>query len=189
MSEELAEMVLSEAEEKMRKTLEHTREEFAGVRTGRASSALVERISVEYYGQEVPLRQLASFSIPEARQLVINAYDTNALSAIEKAIRDSDLGLNPSSDGKVIRLNFPPLTEERRRELVKLVRQLAEEGRVALRNERRAARHDLEQMARDGELSKDAVQRYEKRLDEMIHRYEAEIDAALETKEQELLEG
>src|SRR5213596_1402224 len=128
----------------MTKAVTHTQSEFAGVRTGRASPALVERLKVEYYGTDVPLQQLAGFNVPEARLLVIQPYDKGALKAIEKAIQHSDLGINPSNDGQVIRLVWPQLTEERRREMVKVVKHKAEEGRVAVRQVRRTARHDLE---------------------------------------------
>lgn len=188
MSDEMIRLILDEAGEKMAKTVSHTRQEFAGVRTGRASPALVERMNVEYYGTTVPMQQLAGFSVPEARQLLISPFDKGAMDAIERAIRESDLGLNPSNDGNAIRLSFPPLTEERRRDLVRVVRNMAEEGRVALRNERRRARHDLEAMNKDGELGDDDLQRAEKELDKVIHTYESQIDAALETKESELME-
>lgn len=188
MSDEMIQLVLDDVAEKMSKTVAHARQEFSTVRTGRASSSFVEKLPVEYYGQEVPLQQLASFSVPEARQLLITPFDKSAMEAIEKAIRNSDLGLNPSNDGHVIRLSFPPLTEERRRDLVKLVRQMAETGRMGLRNERRAGRHELESLEKDGELSQDELQRAEKRLDQLIHEREAEIDEALAIKEQELLE-
>lgn len=188
MSDEMIRLVLDEVAEKMSKTVAHARQEFSTVRTGRASSALIERLPVEYYGQEVPLQQLASFSVPEARQLLVTPFDKSAMEAIEKAIRNSDLGLNPSNDGHVIRLSFPPLTEERRRDLVKLVRQMAENGRIGLRNERRHGRQELESLEKEGELSKDDLQRAEKELDQLTHAHEAEIDEALAVKEQELLE-
>lgn len=188
MTEELVQLVLDDTVEKMQKTVAHARHQFASVRTGRASSALLEKLPVDYYGQEVPMQQLAGFSVPEARQLLVSPYDKGAIDAIERAIRESELGLNPSNDGNVIRLSFPPLTEERRKELVRVVRQMAEESRVALRNERRAGRHDLEQMKKDGEISDDQLQRAEKELDRLIHTYEAQVDEALAAKEAELLE-
>jgi ribosome recycling factor len=188
MSDEMTQMVIDDALDKMRKTVAHARQEFSTVRTGRASSALVEKLPVDYYGQETPLQQLAGFAVPEARQLLITPYDKGAMESIEKAIRNSDLGLNPSNDGHVIRLSFPPLTEERRRDLVKLVRGMAETGKIGLRNERRAARQELESLEKDGELSKDDLQRGEKELDALIHSQEAEIDEALHAKEAELLE-
>lgn len=184
----MVDLVLDDAEEKMRKAVAHARDEFATVRTGRAAPSLLEKVSVDYHGTEVTLQQIAGISVPEARQLVISPYDGNDLGAIEKAIQNSDLGLTPSNDGKIIRLTFPPLTEERRRDLVKLVKGMAEEGKVAIRNVRRAARKELEAFAKDGELSKDDVEVGEKRLDGLTHAQEAEIDGALDHKEQELLE-
>ncbi|HYZ97681.1 MAG TPA: ribosome recycling factor [Acidimicrobiales bacterium] len=181
-------MVLEEGRDKMAKAVAHARSEFVGVRTGRATPALVEKLPVDYYGAEVPLQQIAGFSVPEARLLVITPYDRNAVGAIEKAIQQSALGLTPSNDGQVIRLNFPPLTEERRKELVRLVRGMAEDGRVSIRHARRSARHDLEAFEKDGEISADELARAEKELDKLTHRYEADVDTALEHKEQELLE-
>jgi ribosome recycling factor len=186
MSAEMIDLVLSEAAEKMRKAVDHARSEFSSVRTGRAAPALVEKIVVDYYGSEVPLQQLAGFQVPEARMLVISPYDKGSLGAIEKAIQHSDLGLNPSNDGAVIRLAFPQLTAERRKELVKVVKNMAEEGRVSIRNLRRSARHDLDQLA--SEVPEDDISRAEKELDKLTHAQEAEIDKALELKEQELLE-
>ncbi len=189
MSAELAELILADATEKMAKAVTHTRAEFAGIRTGRAAPALVEKILVEYYGTETPLQQLAGFQVPEARQLLITPYDKNAMGAIEKAIQQSDLGLNPSNDGVSIRLSFPPLTTERRRDLAKVVRGMSEDGKVTLRNLRRAARHELDALEKDGELSSDESARAGKELDRIIHAQEADIDQALAAKEQELLEG
>lgn len=188
MSDDLVNMVLEDADDKMNKAVAHARTEFGGIRSGRASSTLVERLNVEYYGSDVALRQLASFSVPEARQLLISPFDKGSMAAIEKAIRNSDLGLNPANDGNVIRLSFPPLTEERRRDLVRVVKHMAEEGRVAVRNLRRSARHDLEGFEKDGELSRDELARAEKELDKLTHAHEHAIDAALGHKEQELLE-
>ena len=188
MSDELIKLVLDEAATSMRKAVEHARAEFSGVRTGRATPALVEKLPVEYYGSEVPLQQLAGFQVPEARMLVISPYDKGSLGAIEKALQHADLGLNPSNDGQVIRLTFPQLTAERRKELVKVVKAMAEDGRVAIRNRRRAARHDLDAMVKDGDASEDDIARAEKELDKLTHAHEAEIDKALEQKEQELLE-
>jgi ribosome recycling factor len=184
----MAEVVLAETSEKMDKAVAHARSEFASVRTGRAAPALVEKLMVDYYGTEVPLRQLAGVTVPEARQLLITPYDKGSMAAIEKAIQHSDLGLTPSNDGVAIRLTFPPLTQERRKELVKLVKHMAEEGKVALRNLRRAARHELEALEKGGELSSDELARAEKELDKIIHAHEASIDQALAAKEQELLE-
>ncbi len=169
MSAELAQVSLDEATDKMGKAVTHTRAEFAGIRTGRAAPSLVEKIMVDYYGSEVPLQQLAGFQVPEARQLLITPYDKGAMGAIEKAIQHSDLGLNPSNDGVSIRLSFPPLTTERRKELVKVVRGMAEDGKVTLRNLRRAVRHELDSLEKDGELSSDELARAEKELDRIIH--------------------
>jgi ribosome recycling factor len=188
MSSDMVALVLDEATEKMAKAVAHARAEFSGVRTGRAAPGLIEKLMVDVYGAEVPLQQVANISVPEARMLVVSPYDKTSMGSIEKAIRNSDLGLNPSSDGQVIRLNFPPLTADRRKDLVKLVKHMAEEGRVAVRNLRRAARHDLDQLEKDGDLSKDELQRAEKELDRITHAQEAEIDGALQQKEQELLE-
>jgi ribosome recycling factor len=188
VSVEMISMVLDEARDKMVKAVAHARSEFTGVRTGRAAPALVERIPVDYYGTEVPLQQIAGFTVPEARMLVISPYDKNSLRAIEKAIQLSGLGLAPSNDGQIIRLNFPPLTEERRKELVRLVKAMAEEGRVSIRHARRSARHDLEALEKDGDISADDLARAEKELDKLTHQHEADVDTALEHKEQELLE-
>lgn len=188
MSAELIKLVLDDAADRMRKAVEHARVEFSGVRTGRAAPALVEKLSVDYYGSEVPLQQLAGFQVPEARMLVISPYDKGSLGAIEKALQLSDLGLNPSNDGQVIRLTFPQLTAERRKELVRVVKGMAEDGRVAIRNQRRAARHELDALVKEGDASEDDIARAEKELDKLTHAHEAEIDKALEQKEQELLE-
>jgi ribosome recycling factor len=188
MSDEIIELVLDEASEKMQRAIAHTRSEFASVRTGRATPALVERLPVEAYGEELPMQQVASFQVPEARQLLITPFDKNNLAAIEKAIQHSDLGLSPSNDGHSVRLSFPPLTEERRKDLVKVVRHMAEEGRIAIRNTRRDARKELEASEKDGEMSEDDLARAEKELDKRTHAHEAEITAALEQKETELLE-
>lgn len=188
MSSEMIELVLEDAEEKMDKAVQHARQEFATIRTGRAAPALVERLMVEAYGEEMPLQQLASFQVPEARQLLITPFDRNNVGAIEKALQHSDLGLTPSNDGHSIRLSFPPLTEERRKDLVKVVRQMAEDGRIAIRNTRRDARKELEAAEKDGDMSEDDLARAEKELDKRTHAHEAEITAALDQKETELLE-
>jgi ribosome recycling factor len=180
--------VLLETAEKMEKAVAHTQAEFATVRTGRATPALVERLKVDYYGTDVPLQQLAGFNVPEARLLVVQPYDKGALKAIEKAIQHSDLGINPNNDGQVIRLVFPQLTEERRKELVKVVKHKAEEGRVAIRNLRRHARQQLEHLERDAAITTDELDRAEKELEKTTHEYVAEIDKALQHKEHELLE-
>ena len=186
--ESLVGAALELSREKMAKAVVHARSEFASVRTGRASPALVEKLRVDYYGTEVPLQQLAGFNVPEARLLVITPYDRSSIKSIEKAIQNSDLGINPSNDGHVIRLGFPALTEERRKELVKLVKHKAEEARVAVRNLRRAARHELEALEKAGDVSLDDLERAEKELDKIAHDNVAEIDRLVLQKEQELLE-
>jgi ribosome recycling factor len=180
--------VLAETKDKMAKAVSHLQGEFGSIRTGRASPVFVEKMRVDYYGSEVPLQQLAGFSVPEPRLLVISPYDKNAIKAIEKTIQASDLGITPSNDGAVIRLAFPQLTAERRKELVKVVKHRAEEARVAVRNLRRTARHDLESFQKEGELSEDDLDRAEKELEKLTHEYVAEIDKMLGRKEQELLE-
>jgi ribosome recycling factor len=184
----MADMVLDETREKMQRAVSRTRGDFSSIRTGRAAPVLVEKLPVDYYGSEVPLQQLASFQVPEARQLLITPFDKGSMGAIEKAIQQSDLGLNPSNDGHSIRLSFPPLTAERRKEFVKVVKGMAEDGRVALRNLRRAARHDVDGLKKDNEVTDDDVKRYESEIDKLTHAHEAEIDSALEAKEKELLE-
>lgn len=181
-------MQIAEAEDKMHKAVHATREELAVIRTGRASPKLVERIDVEYYGSRVPLNQIAGISVPEARQLVITPYDRSALGAIEKAILASDLGINPTNDGTIIRLSFPPLTQDRRKELIKVARERAEEGRVAVRNVRRHVKDEMEHLERDGELTEDELRRSEKDLQRVTDRFVAEIDEVVAAKEQELLE-
>lgn len=188
MADELAQVAIGEARERMDKAVHHTQADFGSVRTGRASTGLVEHLMVDVYGAEVELRQIAGLSVPEGRLLVISPYDRSSIGAVEKAIQASDLGITPSNDGNVIRLVFPPLTEERRKELVKLVRHKAEEGRVAVRNLRRTARHDLEALEHDGELSSDELERSEKELEKLTHEMVAAIDKLLAHKEQELLE-
>ena len=161
---------------------------FSAVRTGRATPALVEKIRVDYYGSEVPLQQLAGFAVPEARVLVVSPYDKGALTAIEKALQQSDLGINPGNDGQVIRLVFPELTQERRKDLVKVVKGQAEDARIAVRNVRRHARQELEAMEKNGEISKDELERIEKELEKLTHEVVAEVDHILGLKEHELLE-
>ena len=180
--------VLAETAEKMHKAVTHSREDFSTIRTGRASPAFVEKLTVDYYGSEVPLQQIAGFSVPEARTLVIQPYDKSSVGAIEKAIRSSDLGLNPSSDGNVLRLSFPPLTADRRKEYVRMVRAMAEDGRVAIRNLRRAARQQLEALEKDGDMGADELERGVKDLDKLTAAQIADLDVALEHKEQELTE-
>jgi ribosome recycling factor len=172
----------------MDKAVQHLRDEFSSIRTGRATPALVDKLKVDYYGSEVPLQQLAGFHVPEPRVLVISPYDKGALKAIEKAIQASDLGVNPSNDGQIVRLTFPELTQERRKDLVKVVKGRAEEGRVAVRNVRRHVRQELEQLEHDGELSRDELDRIEKDLEKLTHDTVAGIDTMLTHKEKELLE-
>jgi ribosome recycling factor len=180
--------VLAETRDKMAKARDHLQGEFGSIRTGRASPIFVEKLKVDYYGSEVPLQQLAGFSVPEPRLLVISPYDKGSIKAIEKAIQASDLGITPSNDGAVIRLAFPQLTAERRKEMVKIVKHRAEEARVAVRNLRRSARHDLEAFQKEGELSEDDLDRAEKELEKLTHEYVAEIDNLAAHKEQEMLE-
>ena len=188
MADELIDLVLEEADSKMTKAVAHTRSEFSSIRTGRASPALVEKLPVDAYGEQIPMQQIAGFAVPEARQLLITPFDKSNVGAIEKAIQNSDLGLNPSNDGISLRLSFPPLTQERRRELVRVVKQMAEDGRIAVRQARREARKDLEGLERDGDISEDDLSRAEKGLDLTTHAEEARIDVALGEKEDELLE-
>jgi ribosome recycling factor len=187
MEESYVEAVLDDTHEKMLRAVDHARGELAAIRTGRAAPALVEKLRVEYYGSEVLLQTLAGIQVPEAKMLVIAPYDKGSLKAIEKAIQNSDLGVNPNNDGVVIRLTFPPLTEERRRAMVKVAHNKAEEGRVAVRNLRRSARKDLEAFEKDGDISSDELDRAEKELEALTHEHVAEIDRVLRYKEDELL--
>ena len=186
--DEMRQLVIDECQDKMHKAVEHLKGEFGGIRTGRATSSLVDKLRVDYYGSEVPLQQLASFSVPEPRVLVISPYDKIAIKGIERAIQSSDVGITPNNDGVVIRLVFPELTGERRRDLVKLVKHRAEEARVAVRNIRRQARHDLEGLAKDGDLSDDDLKRAEDTLERHTKGVVADIEAVLAKKEHELLE-
>ncbi len=179
---------LRSAETKMKRAVEVTAEEFSTVRTGRATPAILNRIHVDYYGTQTPLNQLASFSVPEPRMLVIQPFDRSAIVAMEKALMSSDLGLNPSNDGNVIRLAFPALTEERRKDLTKLVHARAEDGRVAVRNIRRHAKEELERLEKAGDISEDDLRRSEKELQRLTDRYVAEIEEHLSKKERELME-
>src|SRR4051812_19307276 len=188
ITEPMIDDILLQTADKMSKAVTHTQSEFSSIRTGRATPALVEKLKVDYYGSEVPLQQLAGFTVPEPRMLVVAPYDKNSIKAIERAIQHSDLGITPSNDGVVIRLNFPQLTTERRKDLVKVVKHKAEEGRIAIRNLRRAARHELEAFEKEGEISADELERAEKELEKLTHEHIAEIDRVLGRKEQELLE-
>ncbi len=184
----VTEETILDALEKMEKAVEHVQVQFTTVRTGRATPALVERLLVEYYGSTVPLQQLAGFQVPEARQLLIKPHDRATLASIEKAIRDSDLGVNPSNDGVVIRINFPALTEERRKEYVKVVKHMAEDGRVTVRGVRRDARKHLEAAEKASVISADELERAEKEMEKITHDHVELIDRAVGRKEQELLD-
>lgn len=188
MSDQLPEKNYKDCREQMRKAIAHTQSEFASIRTGRATPALLDRIRVDYYGTEVPLQQIAGISVPDAKMLVVSPYDKGALGAIEKAIQNSDLGINPTNDGAVIRLSIPPLTEERRKEMVKVARAKAEDGRITIRNARRSARQVLDRAEKDGEISKDDLEQAGKRLDGLTKDLVEELDQLLAQKERELLE-
>ena len=179
---------LFEAEEKMDKAIEVAKEDFATIRTGRANAAMFTKLVVEYYGAPTPLQQLASFQIPEARTVLVTPYDKSSMPAIERALRESDLGVNPNSDGTTIRLNLPQLTEERRRDYIKLARAKAEDGRISVRNIRRRAKEELDRIVKDGEAGEDEVNRAEKELEALTRRHVDEIDELLRGKEAELLE-
>jgi ribosome recycling factor len=179
---------LFEAEEKMEKAVHVTREDLAGLRTGRANVNAFARLVVDYYGAPTPIPQMASVNIPEARMAVIKPYDANQMTAIEKAIRNSDLGVNPTNDGTIIRVVFPQLTEERRRELVRVARHKGEEGRVSIRSIRRHAKDALDKLVKDGETGEDEVHRAEQELEKLTASYTARVDEAVKAKETELLE-
>ncbi|HEY8116538.1 MAG TPA: ribosome recycling factor [Actinomycetota bacterium] len=179
---------LRAATEKMDKAIGVLKDELAGVRTGRATPALLQRVVVDYYGTPVPIQQLASFSVPEPRTLVISPFDRNAIASMEKAIMSSDLGITPGNDGTVIRLSFPPLTEERRKELIKLVHHRGEEGRVAVRNIRRHSKEELEKLEREGGISEDDLVRSEKELQKLTDKHISDIDEVVAHKDAELKE-
>lgn len=179
---------LNDADTKMAKAVEHTREEFAAIRTGRAHPAMFAQITADYYGSPTPLQQLAGFQVPEPRTVIISPFDIGAKAAIEKAIRDSDLGVNPSDDGKVLRVTLPELTEERRKEYIKLAKTKAEEGRVSVRAVRRHAKQALDKAEKDSEISQDDNVGAEKRLDALTKKHVDAVDEALKLKEAELLE-
>ena len=179
---------LNEAASKMDKAVAVTREDFASIRTGRANPSMFHKLTADYYGTPTPLQQLASFTAPEARVIIIAPFDQSAMSAIEKSIRDSDLGVNPTDDGKTIRVVLPELTEERRKDYIKMAKTKAEEGRVAVRNIRRHAKQTLDKLEKDGEVGKDDVSGAEKRLDSMTKQHTDHIDEMLKHKETELLE-
>ncbi|WP_343051833.1 ribosome recycling factor [Nocardioides panzhihuensis] len=180
--------ILNEADSKMVKSVDSTREDFSTIRAGRATPQMFSKILVDYYGTPTPIQQLASFTSPEARIINIAPFDIGAMANVEKAIRDSDLGVNPSNDGKILRAVFPELTEERRKEYIKLAKEKAEQGRVSVRQVRQKAKQGLEKLEKDGEASKDDVTGAEKRLDGLTKKHTDEIDEMLKSKEAELLE-
>ncbi|MDO9486003.1 MAG: ribosome recycling factor [Actinomycetota bacterium] len=187
MSDEIDEILL-DAEDRMDKAIVVAREDFATIRTGRATPAMFNKIVVDYYGAYTPLNQLASFQTPEARMIIISPYDKGAFAGIEKALRDSDLGINPTSDGSVIRIVLPQLTEERRREFIKVAKAKAEDARISIRNIRRHAKDGLDKLQKDGDAGEDDVRRAEKALDDLTHKHVEHIDEVLKHKEAELLE-
>jgi ribosome recycling factor len=180
--------LLDDGKRRMDKSVDATQHEFNTVRTGRASAALLDRINVDYYGQQTPVKQLATINVPEPRMLTIQPFDPSSVKSIERAILESDLGVTPSNDGKLIRLPIPALTEERRKELVKIVRNLAEEGRVAIRNVRRDVMHDLKELVRDGEVGDDEERRAEDRLQKITDEHVHRVDDLLKRKEEEIME-
>jgi ribosome recycling factor len=186
-ADSLIDELLADAGERMVKSLESAQHEFSTVRTGRASPSLLDRIVVDYYGAMTPLNQLSTVSVPEARLITIQPYDKSSIKAIEKAINESDVGLNPSNDGNLVRLSVPELTEERRRELVKVVRNLAEEGRVAIRNVRRDTMQQLRELKAEGEASSDDEHRAEVELQKLTDGRISDLDAVLKAKEEEIL--
>ncbi len=180
--------IIADGKNRMSKSVQTLKDEFSGLRTGRATSAMFERIKVEYYGNPTPLNQVATISIPEARLVVIQPWDKSVIGEIEKAIQKSELSLNPNNDGKVIRINIPPLTEERRKEYVKLAKQMAEQARVAVRNIRRDANDSLKKAQKDGEISEDEAKRGEDEIQKLTDQHIKAIDEQLEAKEHEILE-
>ena len=180
--------LIQDAERRMHKSVEAAQGEFSTLRTGRASPALLDRLQIDYYGQQPPLQQLATISAPEPRMLTIQPFDPNSVATIERAIQESDLGLTPSNDGKLIRLPIPQLTEERRKDLVKVVRHMAEEGKVAIRNVRRDAIHHLKELVDNGEVGSDEEHRAEERVQKLTAEHVHEIDELLKKKEAEILE-
>jgi ribosome recycling factor len=180
--------ILLEAEEKMEKAVTVAKEDFTGIRTGRVTPAMFNKITAEYYGTPTPINQLASFQLPEPRMVIVQPYDASSLTAIEKAIRESDLGVNPGNDGKIIRVVFPDLSEERRKEFIKVAGHKAEDAKISVRNIRRHAKDSLDKLAKAGDAGEDEVHRAEKDLDDFTHKQVAKIDELLEHKKAELLE-
>jgi ribosome recycling factor len=185
---EVIDEILLEAEEKMDKAVAVAKDDFAGIRTGRVTPAMFNKITAEYYGTQTPINQLASFTLPEPRMVIVQVFDKSSMNAVEKAIRDSDLGVNPGNDGNVIRVIFPELSEERRKEYIKVAGAKAEDSRVAIRNIRRHAKDALDKLAKGGDAGEDEVHRAEKELDDVTHKHVAKIDELLEHKRTELLE-
>lgn len=185
---EMIDLVIEDTNAKMDGAVAHAKREMATIRTGRASSAFVEKLTVEAYGVDMSLQELATFAVPEARQLIITPHDMANVEPIDRAIRNSDLGLSPSNDGRTLRISFPPLTEERRKEMVKVVNNMAEDGKGKIRGFRRAARKDLEEVEKEGGIGSDAIERAEKTLDDATRAHETAIDDARDAKEKELLE-
>jgi ribosome recycling factor len=179
---------LLEAEEKMEKAVTVAKDEFSGIRTGRAHPSMFNKVTAEYYGTQTPVNQLASFRMPEPRMVIVEPFDKSSLAAIEKAIRTSDLGVNPSNDGAIIRVVFPELSEERRREFIKIARHKAEDSRVSIRNIRRHAKDSIDKLVKDGEAGEDEGRRAERELDDLTHTYVSQVDELLRHKEAELLE-
>jgi ribosome recycling factor len=179
---------LFEAEEKMERAIDHAKDEFAAIRTGRATPAMFSRVIIEYYGTPTPLTNMASLAIPEPRMVIIKPHDPSQLKAMEKAIRDSDLGVNPNNEGNQLRLVLPQMTEERRREMIKVARHKAEDAKVAIRNVRRKGKEELDRIVKDGEAGEDDGRRAEKELDDLTHKFVAHVDELLKHKEAELLE-
>ncbi|MEH1028825.1 MULTISPECIES: ribosome recycling factor [Micromonospora] len=179
---------LLEAEEKMERAVEHAKEEFGAIRTGRANPAMFSKIIIDYYGTPTPLTQMASVAIPEPRMAIIKPYDNSQINAMEKAIRDSDLGVNPNNEGNQLRILLPQMTEERRRDMIKVARHKGEEAKVAIRNVRRRGKEELDRIVKDGEAGEDDGRRAEKELDDLTQRYVASVDDLVKHKETELLE-
>jgi ribosome recycling factor len=179
---------LLEAEEKMERAVEHAKEDFAAIRTGRATPAMFAKVIIDYYGTPTPLPQMASIAVPEPRMAIIKPYDNGQINAMEKALRDSDLGVNPNNEGNQLRINLPQMTEERRREMIKVARSKGEDAKVAVRNVRRKAKEELDRIVKDGEAGEDDGRRAEKELDELTHKYVAHLDEIIKHKEAELLE-
>ena len=177
-----------EAEEKMEKAIEVAKEDFATIRTGRANAAMFNKVTVEYYGSQTPLQQLASFQTPEARTILITPFDKTSIAEIEKTLRDSNLGINPNSDGNVIRVNLPQLTEERRREYIKLARTKAEDAKISIRNIRRKAKEEIDHLVKDGKIGEDEGTRAEKELETFTKKHVENVDTILKVKESELLD-